>query len=160
MSSQNLLRATMDAGLFIYFPRDPDHNIYFKVFDGQDIYSEKLPAPPPSTVRPLTKKGKHVAMLHGLWPSSLFYLCSAYMAFVSVTSYLALTLLRWAKFLETCLLSFHTLQFVAIVLHTEWSFVSIFLEIGIILLVIISTFFEQLCSLLYALLVMIHSLLT
>ena len=50
----------MDAGLFIYFPRDPGHNIYFKVFDGQDIYFKKLPAPlpPESTVRPLTKKGQ------------------------------------------------------------------------------------------------------
>ena len=49
----------MDAGLFIYFPRDPGQNIYFKVFDGQDIYFKKLPAPPPleSTVRPITKKG-------------------------------------------------------------------------------------------------------
>ena len=28
----------MDAGLFINYPRDPGHNIYFKVFDGQDIY--------------------------------------------------------------------------------------------------------------------------
>ena len=28
----------MDAGLFIYFPRDPGQNIYFKVFDGQDMY--------------------------------------------------------------------------------------------------------------------------
>ena len=56
MSSQNLLRATMDAGLFIYLPRDPGHNIYFKVFDGQDIYFKNLP-PPQSTVRPLTKKG-------------------------------------------------------------------------------------------------------
>ena len=28
----------MDTGLFIYFPRDPGHNIYFMVFDGQDIY--------------------------------------------------------------------------------------------------------------------------
>ena len=34
----------MDAGLFIYFPRDPGHNIYFKVLTE-------------STVRPLTKKG-------------------------------------------------------------------------------------------------------
>ena len=62
----------MDAGLFIYFPRDPGHNIYFKVFD------------PESTVRPLTKKGdqfqpfpnstdchtKHIAILNGLWPSA------------------------------------------------------------------------------------------
>ena len=31
----------MDAGLFIYFPRDPGHNIYYKVFDGQDIESLK-----------------------------------------------------------------------------------------------------------------------
>ena len=37
----------MDAGLFIYFPRDPGQNIYFKVFDGQDIYFKKLYAPPP-----------------------------------------------------------------------------------------------------------------
>ena len=77
----------MDAGLFIYFPRNPDQNIYFKVFDGQDIYFKKLPAalppPPESTGRPLTKKGtsfnhspivptailKHIAMPHGLWPS-------------------------------------------------------------------------------------------
>ena len=36
----------MDAGLIIYFPRDPDHNVYFKVFDGQDIYLRKT-APPP-----------------------------------------------------------------------------------------------------------------
>ena len=34
----------MDAGLFIYFPRDPGQNIYFKVFDGQDIYFLKMPA--------------------------------------------------------------------------------------------------------------------
>ena len=38
------LRAKMDAGLFIFFPREPDHNIYF------DVLTE-------STVRPLTKKG-------------------------------------------------------------------------------------------------------
>ena len=47
----------MDAGLFIYFPRDTGHNIYFKVFDSQDIDLKKLPGPPPlpeSTVRPLT----------------------------------------------------------------------------------------------------------
>ena len=75
----------MDAGLFIYFPRDPDHNIYFKVFDGQDIYLKNCQPPPSpeSTVRPLTKNRnqfqpypnstdchtKHIAMLHGLWPS-------------------------------------------------------------------------------------------
>ena len=47
----------MDAGLFIYFPRNPGQNIYFKVFDGQDIYFKKLPPPlSESTVRPLTKK--------------------------------------------------------------------------------------------------------
>ena len=34
----------MYAGLFIYFPRDLGHNIYFKVLTE-------------STVRPLTKKG-------------------------------------------------------------------------------------------------------
>ena len=44
----------MDAGLYIYFPRDPAQNIYFKVFD---IYFKKMPAPSESTVRPLTKKG-------------------------------------------------------------------------------------------------------
>ena len=50
----------MDAGLFIYFPRDPGQNIYFEVFDGQDVYLKKPGRPPPpseSTVRPLTKKG-------------------------------------------------------------------------------------------------------
>ena len=49
----------MDAGLFIYFPRDPGQNIYFKVFDGPDIYFLKIARPPPSesTFRPLTKKG-------------------------------------------------------------------------------------------------------
>ena len=50
----------MDAGLFIYFPRDPGNNIYF-LLDGQDIYFKKQPASPPpppeSTVRPPTKKG-------------------------------------------------------------------------------------------------------
>ena len=76
----------MDAGLFIYFPKDPGQNMYFKVFDGQDIYLKKLPAPPPppseSTVRPLKKRDhfqpfpystdchtKHIAILHRLWPS-------------------------------------------------------------------------------------------
>ena len=74
----------MDAGLFIYFPGDPGHNINFKVFDGQDIYFKKTASPPPpeSSLRPLTKKRdqfqpfpnstdchtKHIAMLHGLWP--------------------------------------------------------------------------------------------
>ena len=66
----------MDAGLFIYFPRDPGHNIYFKV----------LTESTESTVRPLTKKRdqfqpfpnstdchtKHIAMIHGLWPSSIY----------------------------------------------------------------------------------------
>ena len=47
----------MDAGLYIYFPRDPGDNIYFEVFDGQNINLKKLPPPPESTVRPLTKKG-------------------------------------------------------------------------------------------------------
>ena len=37
----------MDAGLFIYFPRDPGNNIFLKVFYGKFIYFEKLPAPPP-----------------------------------------------------------------------------------------------------------------
>ena len=77
----------MDAGLFIYFPRDPGQNIYFKVFNGQDIYFEKLPAPLPSesSVCPLTKKKdqfqsfpnstdchtKHIGMPHGHWPSNM-----------------------------------------------------------------------------------------
>ena len=38
----------MDAGLFIYFPRDPGHNIYHKVFAGQDIYFKNLLPPPPN----------------------------------------------------------------------------------------------------------------
>ena len=88
----------MNAGLFIYFHRDPGQNIYFKVFDqgpiywyigpwfdGQDIYFKKLPAPPPSesTVRPLTKKKdkfqpfpnstdchtKHISHALRVWPS-------------------------------------------------------------------------------------------
>ena len=48
----------MDAWLYIYFPRDPGHNIYIKVFDGQDIYLKKTASPPPleSSLRPLTKK--------------------------------------------------------------------------------------------------------
>ena len=74
----------MDAGLFIYFPRDPGQNIYLKVFDGPNIYFKKTASPPPpseSTFRPLTKKDqfqpfpnstechtKHIAMPHGLWP--------------------------------------------------------------------------------------------
>ena len=33
----------IDAGLFIYFPREPGQNFYFKVFDDKE-----LPAPPPS----------------------------------------------------------------------------------------------------------------
>ena len=72
----------MDAGLFIYFPRDSGHNIYYKVFDGQDIYFKNLPPPPINRTSPNKKKGtsfnhspivttatKHIAMLHGLWPS-------------------------------------------------------------------------------------------
>ena len=87
----------MDAGLFIYFTRDPGHNIYFKVFDGQDIYLKKLPAtlppPPASILRPLTKKGlpnstdchtKHKAMLHGLWPSNVFIYMSVFVPRVPV----------------------------------------------------------------------------
>ena len=77
----------MDAGLFIYFPRDLGQNIYFKVFDGQYYLFLKNASPPPPpklTVRPLTKKReqvqpfpnstdchtKHIAMLYGLWPSN------------------------------------------------------------------------------------------
>ena len=81
----------MDAGLFIYYPRDPGQNIYFKVFDGQDIYFKNCqPAPPPLRINCSSpnKKGdhfqlfpnstdcntKHIAMLHGLWPSFIdFY---------------------------------------------------------------------------------------
>ena len=36
----------MDVGLFIYFPRDPGHNMYFKVFEGQDIYFKNMPPLP------------------------------------------------------------------------------------------------------------------
>ena len=43
--------------IYLFSLRDPGHNIYFKVFDGQDIYFKKLPPPPQSTVRPLKKKG-------------------------------------------------------------------------------------------------------
>ena len=77
----------MDAGLFIYY-------IYFKVFDGQYIFFKKTPRrppPPPNQLFvPLQKKGpvnefqpfpnstdchtKHIAMLHGLWPS--YYIIS------------------------------------------------------------------------------------
>ena len=77
----------MDAGLFINSPRDPGQNIYFKVFDGQDIYLKKnLTAPPPFRINsssPYKKwdqfqlfhnstdcHTKHIAMPHGLWPSS------------------------------------------------------------------------------------------
>ena len=76
----------MDAGLFIYIPRDPGQNIfYFKVFDGQDIYFKKLPAPPPlrfncsslnknrDQFQPFPNSTdchtKHIAMPNGLWPS-------------------------------------------------------------------------------------------
>ena len=72
----------MDAGLFIYFPRDPGQIIYFKVFDGQDIYFKKLPAPFRINCSSHNKKRtsfnhspivphKHIAMTHGLWPSNL-----------------------------------------------------------------------------------------
>ena len=68
----------MDARLFIYFPRDPGQNIYFKVFVGQD--NCKPPSPlrincsspnkerdhfqpfPNSTDCPT----KHIAMPYGL----------------------------------------------------------------------------------------------
>ena len=48
----------MDAGLFIYFPRDPGQNIYYQLFDGQDIYFKKLPPPPQNQLFiPQQKKG-------------------------------------------------------------------------------------------------------
>ena len=76
----------MDAGLFIYFPRDPGQNIYFKVFGGQDIYFKKTASPPPPPPNqlfvPYQKRDqfqpfpnstdchtKHISMPHGLWPS-------------------------------------------------------------------------------------------
>ena len=72
----------MDAGLFIYNPRDLGHNIYFKVFDGQDIYFKKLLAPQINCTSPNKKRDqfqrfpnsthchtKHIAIIHGLWPS-------------------------------------------------------------------------------------------
>ena len=74
----------MDAGLFIYFPRDPGQNIYFKVLNGQDIHFIKLPAPTPLRINcssPNKKRDKfqpfpnchtkHIAMPHGLLPSIL-----------------------------------------------------------------------------------------
>ena len=79
----------MDAGLFIYFPKDPGQNIYFKVFDGQDIYFKKLPASPPFRINcssPNKKRDqfqpfpnstdchtKHIAMSRGLWPSYSYH---------------------------------------------------------------------------------------
>ena len=75
----------IDAGLFINFPRDPGQNIYFKVFDGQDIYLKKTDTPPPLQNQLFVPKKwdqfqpfhnstdchtKHIAMPHGLWPSS------------------------------------------------------------------------------------------
>ena len=75
----------MDAGLFIYFPRDPGQSIYFQVLDGQDIYLKKncQSTPSESTVRPPNKirdqlkpfpnstdcHTKHIAIPHWLWPS-------------------------------------------------------------------------------------------
>ena len=66
----------MDAGLFIYFPWDPGHNIILRCLTAKLTAS---PLPPDSTVRPLTKKGpfpnstdchtNHIAMLHGRCPS-------------------------------------------------------------------------------------------
>ena len=53
----NVLRGTMDAGLFFYLPRGPGQNIYFKVFDGQDIYFKNLPPPPNHPYAPQQKKG-------------------------------------------------------------------------------------------------------
>ena len=43
----------MDAGLFIYFPRDLGQKIYLKVFDGQDIYFKKHAPPPPPPPPPV-----------------------------------------------------------------------------------------------------------
>ena len=48
----------MDAGLFIYFPRDLGQNIYIKVFDGQDIYFKNCPPPPPLNKHLVPKKKK------------------------------------------------------------------------------------------------------
>ena len=54
----------MDAGLFIYFPRDPGQNIYFKVFDDQDIYFKKLPAPPPLRINCSSPNKKGTSVNH------------------------------------------------------------------------------------------------
>ena len=54
----------MDAGLFIYFPRDLGHNIYFKVFDGPRYLFLKTAPRSESTVRPLTKKGTSFIHFH------------------------------------------------------------------------------------------------
>ena len=70
----------MQDYLIIFLGQQARQNIYFKVFDDQDIYFKKLPAPPPqSTVRPLTKRDqfqpftnrtdcytKHITMPNGL----------------------------------------------------------------------------------------------
>ena len=73
----------MDAGLFIYVPRDQGQNMYFKVFNGQDN------PPPPSAQNQHCSSPKktrdqfqsfpistdchanHIAVFHGLWPSVL-----------------------------------------------------------------------------------------
>ena len=50
----------MDAGFFIYIPRDISHNIYFKVFDGQD----KLPVPPPFRINCSSPNEKETSFNH------------------------------------------------------------------------------------------------
>ena len=74
----------MQDYLFIFLGTQATLNIYFKVFDAPDIYFKKLLAPPPqlNCSSPNKKRDqfqpfpnsidchtKHIAMLHGLWPS-------------------------------------------------------------------------------------------
>ena len=83
----------MDAGLFIYFPRDSGQYIYFKVFDGQETVSPpfKINCSSPNKERdqfqPFPNStdchNKHLAMPHGLWPSySFFFFICAELSFV------------------------------------------------------------------------------
>ena len=64
----------MDAGLFIYFPRDPDQNIYFKVF----LFLKTPPSE--STVCPLTQKGTSFN-LSSIEPTAILNIWPLYIEF-------------------------------------------------------------------------------
>ena len=67
-----LLGATMDAGLFIYFPREPGHNIYFKVLTESSVHPLTKKKGTSFKYSPIVPTAIHVlntAMIHGLWPS-------------------------------------------------------------------------------------------